>query len=356
MHIVQLVHTISYGDAISSEALYMHEVLNEEHDSTIYALNIDYRYKGEPGIMEFPKDGVLDLEPETRLILHYSLGSVLNTYYAASPCYKILIYHNVTPSKWFKQVNPRVYRDIEEGIKDLRDTVNVSNQVVADSWFNAKEVGCNLVLPVPLDTSRWAKSNPGIAASIDKEKKNIIHVGRLAPNKKIEDIIKTCYFLAKLREDIHLYIIGSDIDTEIYSFFLKRLVYDLSMTDNVTFTGKLADEEICSFYENADLYLCMSEHEGYCLPLLEAMHAGLPVLAYEQVAVKETLGDAGILVNKKDPMATACFINQLLDDSALLASMRDDGRRRLTEIFEPTAWKQQLLEILDMSKKVAAKV
>jgi len=125
-----------------------------------------------------------------------------------------------------------------------------------------------------------------------------------------------------------------DIDTEIYSFELRRLVAELRLKDAVQFVGSVSDGELRAFYENSDLYLCMSEHEGFCVPLLEAMHFGLPVVAYDACAVKETLGDGGILLAEKSPAEVAELINIILTDSKLSADLVKRGESQVAKFSE----------------------
>ncbi|NMC63904.1 MAG: glycosyltransferase family 4 protein [SAR324 cluster bacterium] len=332
MKIYQLLHTLSYGDAISSEVLAFDRVFKESgFESEVYAINVHPHYKSSvKDYRNIPRN----LSGE--VILHYSLGSPINTLFKnAEGIEKTIIYHNLTPARWFEGINPRISSDINQGLKELPDLCRIAGRLLADSSFNAQELqslGFNAeVLSLPVDPNRWAKErNPGIYKLLKTSSNfNVLHVGRLAPNKCIEDIIKSFYFLYyHINKNSHLWLVGIDIDTELYSFALKRLVHELHLRDVVHFVGCLSDEELRSMYEASDVYVCMSEHEGFCLPLVEAMHFGLPVIAYASSAIPETMGDAGILVCEKKHAELAELINKVAEDATLRRQLIEAGKKR----------------------------
>jgi glycosyltransferase involved in cell wall biosynthesis len=188
-----------------------------------------------------------------------------------------------------------------------------------------------------LDLKKWSvPANPGIASLLKSTGDvNLLHVGRLAPNKCVEDILKIFYFYHhKIQRRSKLWLIGIDIDTEIYSFELRRLISRFNLKHAVEFVGAVADSELRSFYENSAVYLCMSEHEGFCLPLLEAMHFRLPVIAFGVCAVPETLGEAGILVRRKAHAELAELVEILVSDQGIREKLVLAGQRRIEEFSE----------------------
>lgn len=322
----QLVHTLSYGDAISSEVVTLKNVFNELGIvSEIYSINTHPKYKGlTRHYSEFTKIFKGDI------ILHYSIGSELNSLYRTlSSAKRTIIYHNLTPAHWFKSVNARVYNDIKNGALELPELLSLSDKVLADSTFNKLELNCPCdVLPIPIDPTKWNEpANNGIAEILKNDKKlHVLHVGRLAPNKCTEDIIKAFYFLHyHIDQNSKLWLIGIDHDTELYSFGLKRLTQELHLTDSVEFLGRRSDSEVRAFYENSSVYVCASEHEGFCLPLVEAMFFKLPVVAYNSSAVPETLGKAGILYDSKDPseLAEVLYLAATRDRDSLVKAGED---------------------------------
>lgn len=332
----QFVHTLSYGDAISGEALALRRAAQElGYKSEIYAINIDPKYKSLAH-----KYTTYDQTLSGDVILHYSLGSPLNDLYRKLDNQRrILIYHNLTPARWFSGVNPRIMRDILRGLEELPELCKISDSLWADSKFNAHELQ-NLgfkaeVLELPIDPSRWSEpANQGIASLVSGEGGvQILHVGRLAPNKCIEDIIRAFYFLHHyIDSNSRLWLVGIDIDTEIYSFSLKRLVYELSLSEAVNFVGRFADSEVRALYENATVYFCASEHEGFCMPVVEAMYFGLPVVAYSSSALTDTVGAGGVLFSEKRPAEIAEVLYKVSKDSSLRARLVEAGKARVASL------------------------
>jgi len=332
----QLVHTLTFGDAISGEVFALKRALNSRGvESEIYAINIDPKYKGMArDYRELPNSF------KGEVILHYSLGSPLNELYRSlKGARRSLIHHNLTPAHWFAGINPRIAKDIEHGRLELPELCALSDKLLADSSFNAAEISSSgrsvQVLELPIDPDKWNEpANPGILALLKNDPAlHVLHVGRMAPNKCIEDIIKSFYFLVRYLEvPAKLWLAGHDIDTELYSFSLKRLVRELDIMESVFFVGRRADSEVRALYEASTVYLCMSEHEGFCCPLLEAMHFGLPVVAYAAAAVPDTLADAGILLKEKRYPQIAELLKKIYLDNSFKQQLIEAGHRRVSQL------------------------
>ena len=331
----QLVHTLNYGDAISGEVLALQRVFQARGiQSEIYAINTHPKYKGLTHDYRDFNRGFMG-----ELVLHYSLGSPLNELYRNVPLAKrTIIYHNLTPSAWFAGVNPRIVTDIDEGLSELPGLLTLSDKILADSFFNAQELkklGFNAtVLPLSFDPVRWnLPRNEGMYNLLKNEGGiHILHVGRIAPNKCLEDIIKAFYFLHHhIDKRSRLWLPGIDIDTELYSFSLKRMVHEFQLTGAVEFCGGRSDDELKALYEAASVYVCMSEHEGFCLPVIEAMNFNLPVIGFNSSALPETIGEGGIIVNEKQPHLLAELMYQLSTDQNFRRSMIEKGQERVKE-------------------------
>ncbi len=357
MELHQLVHTLSYGDAISGEVIALQRCLRDiGHQSEIFSIHTHPKYKGLTNpYQEFSADF------KGGVILHYSLGSPLNALYRSlNSAQRILIHHNLTPAHWFAAVNPRIHRDIEQGRHEFPALCALSDKLIADSRFNVAEieaVGCTAeVLELPIDTEKWSiPSNPGIAQLLKNDPAlHVLHVGRLAPNKCVEDIIKTFYFLHKhIEPRSKLWLVGIDIDTEVYSFGLKRLVHELGLNDAVCFAGQRDDSELKALYENASLYLCMSEHEGFCLPVIEAMHFGLPVVAYGSTALPDTVGRAGVLLYAKRHPEIAELLSKMHKDAELRGRLIAAGKLRVEEL-SLTRFKSRVQSLFSLVSVAAA--
>jgi glycosyltransferase involved in cell wall biosynthesis len=329
----QLVHTLSYGDAISTEVVALQRALRGEgRSSEIFALHEHPLLAG----MTRPL-AALAAEGSAELVLHYSLGSPLNDAYRGwSRGRRTLVYHNITPAYWFEGVNPRVAADIARGIAELPELCALSDAVWADSSFNAGELQAlgfkAEVLDLPIEPTRWDRPrNAGVYDALARtEGIKVLHVGRIAPNKCIEDVIASFAILNRhLEPRSTLWLAGIDTDTELYSFRLRRLVANLGLEAQVRFLGGRADEELRALYEGCSVYLCMSEHEGFCLPLIEAMHFGLPVVAFGAGAVPDTVGAGGIVVFEKRYAEVAALLRAVATDEGLRSELVRRGRERV---------------------------
>lgn len=336
----QLVHTLSYGDAISGEVLALQRAFRAQNaESEIYAINIHPKYCGlAHDYREFVSSNGADYNGE--VILHYSLGSPLNELYRTlAKAYRVIIHHNLTPAHWFSSINPRIVKDIEQGVRELPQLCAVSSKIVSDSEFNASEIRDlgfqSDVLELPIDPQRWQMpANSGIASLLSGDPGiHILHVGRLAPNKCIEDLIRIFYFVHHhCNRKSTLWLPGIDIDTELYSFGLKRLIYELNLGDAVRMIGCVDDSELKALYQNSSVYLCMSEHEGFCLPIVEAMYFNLPVIAYSSSAIPQTVKHGGVLVNEKRPAEIAELIVEICQNMDLRNKLIQAGNSRVEEL------------------------
>jgi L-malate glycosyltransferase len=358
----QFVHTLQYGDAISGEALTIRRLLREMgYSSDIFSVHTHEKLEGIPlHIRQFREE-----ESGHAVLLHYSITSPFNSVFSSlASAHRTLVYHNLTPLEWYAGYNSRVTSDLVKGREELPELLKLSDLVLADSSFNAheaKEMGAHTVeiLPLPLDPDRWEKpANPGILAALKGHGgRNLLHVGRFAPNKCLEDIIKAFYFYHhKFDKNSKLWLVGSDTDTEIYSFELRKLAQELRLKDAVEFVGSVSDDELKGFFEGSDVYICMSEHEGFCVPLIEALHFRLPVIAYSSSAIPETVGTGGLLVDRKDPLYTGMLIHDLLHNSHHKHAIIEAGLQHIEkysiETFK-TSLKEKLISRLALDQQAA---
>lgn len=351
----QLVHTLSYGDAISTEVLALQRVLRSlGYESEIFAIHEHPLLKGR----SVPYT-TLGEQKSADIILHYSLGSPLNPLYSSwTKGRRTLVYHNITPATWYRSINQRVADDIEAGLRDLPALCRVSDAIWADSSYNAREIGSYgfraEVLELLVDPARWdGARNEGIYSSVKGSPgTQVLHVGRLAPNKCLEDVIKAFYFLVKyIDQQARLRLVGIDTDTELYSFSLRELANYLGIAYAVEFVGPLSDSEVRAMYEASDVYICMSEHEGFCLPLIEAMHFGLPVVAFAAGAVPDTLGSGGVLVHEKRHAEIGHLLAEISSSAELRERLVRSGRERV-EYFSFDRFASRVSELLTPNAEV----
>jgi glycosyltransferase involved in cell wall biosynthesis len=163
----------------------------------------------------------------------------------------------------------------------------------------------------------------------------------------VEDLVKAYYVDRRLDPDSRLIVVGSAVDTETYLAGCQKLCAELGLLDHVVFTGAVSQAELTTYYRLASAYLCLSEHEGFCVPLLEAMHFDVPVVAYAATGVPGTMGDAGLLVPEKDFPAIAELAHRVVHDRDLRVAVLAGQRVRL-RAFDAVAIGATLREHLEM--------
>jgi len=316
-----MLSALSYGDAIGNEALRIQSILRSRgYESEIFAEAVHPEMSGlAHKLWEYRKVS----SPDNLLILHFSIGAGVSTYAYHLPDPLLLIYHNITPAHWFTEFHPHLVGLCHHGRRELAAFNRRIRLALGDSEFNRSELQAmgfepTGVLPLMLDPRQLeATPNPVVLRMFDDDKTNFLFVGRTLPNKRIEDVIKVfCYYQRFIDPDSRLLLVGESHGFERYFDSLVRLVDDLALED-VVFTGHVDTDDLVAYYNVADLFLSMSEHEGFCAPLLEAFRFGLPVMAFDAGAVAETLAGAGILIQEKsfDRIAEMAYL--LVHDESL---------------------------------------
>lgn len=334
LQIHQMLPIFSYGDAIGNNGLAIQRILRRlGFNSYIYADLADERL----GLFSKPYKQYRDISNQDNiLIYHYSLFSEVSDFIMGLPDKKIMIYHNITPEYFYNGISEEVARNCKRGREGLKRILGCFHLTLGVSEYNRQELEelgsqSTAVLPYIVDFERYS-IQPGLKRfPVEDNCTKILHVGRVAPNKKIEDIIKVFYFYQKINRQSQLFLIGGDDDTKIYSNALKRLVYNLGLEKRVLFWGRIGFEDLVKFYKESDIYLCMSEHEGFCVPLLEGMYFNLPILAYNSTGIPYTLKDAGILINEKKYYEIAEMIHLLMTDRVLREKVIKGQRERLMD-------------------------
>ncbi len=302
----QLCAGFSKGDAISHEALTLRALFRKwGMESEIYA-EARWIHPALKGDIRDAAALAAVCRPDDTALLHLSIGSPVNALFRALPCRKALLYHNVTPAAYFDWVRPETARKLRAGLADAQALAGAAAVNLADSRFNAAELEAAgyrdvRVLPLVLDRARLAEpADPDTVAALRDGKRNVLFVGRIAPNKKIGDLLAAfAYFQRAEAPESRLILAGNWAGTERYYRLLQTQVRNLGLRD-VAFRGTVPQPVLHGLYAAADVFLCLSEHEGFCIPLLEAMEFGVPVLAYAAAAVPETMDGAGVLAARKD--------------------------------------------------------
>jgi len=332
----QVLATLGYGDAIGNEVLAIQRVLRKAgFESDIFVQTADPRLEE---LTRDYRDLLTASDPQNILIHHFSIGSRASRIAYAVPERQILVYHNITPPEFFVDVHEQLAEQCFKGRRELGIYPPRVDLALGDSEFNRRELedlGFNptAVLPVVPDFSHLdGPPNSVVASQFDDEWTNILFVGRIIPNKKIEDVIR--YFHAYQRTfnaQSRLIFVGSYGGYEKYLAMLHELVAALG-TSNVHFAGHVSNAELTAYYDVADLFLCASAHEGFCVPIMEAFYKGIPVVAYGATAVPSTMDGAGVLYTTHEPVEVAGLVDAVVSNDDLYDSIvarQDEALARL---------------------------
>jgi glycosyltransferase involved in cell wall biosynthesis len=328
------------GDAIGDSARRVRDLLRGMgHDSHIYALTIDEDMRGEVRPFEHG-----DARRGEVTIFHYALPSVMTAAFAGLPGRRVLQYHNITPARFFAPYDPAVFRIAALGRQDLATLAGRTDLALGDSDYNRRELEAlgfrrTGVLPIALDLDRIAQAppHPVIERMLGDGLTNFLFVGRIVPNKCVEDIIRLAEMYKRYIDAHYRFIfVGRTEGIPRYHAAVRALIVEFDMLpERFLFPGAVSDWELAAYYRSAHVYLSLSEHEGFCVPLLEAMAADVPVFAYESTAVAETLGGAGVCWRPKDFEVAAELLGQVAFDPDLRARVIAGQRERLTHFSEP---------------------
>ncbi|HRU97938.1 MAG TPA: glycosyltransferase family 4 protein [Ruminococcus sp.] len=352
MKIYQIVGTLNFGDAIGNDVIAIKHVIEDMGIKTAIistAVSDKIKEKDVYTLEKAPK-----FHDDDIIIYHMGSGNPLNRMTADLNCRKIMIYHNITPYEFFNIDQPAASENCRQGLIDMRTYMKGKfTSYLADSEFNKSnmvDMGYKAseieVIPVivPFDDYKQAPDEKMVKRLSDGVT-NIIFVGRLAPNKKQEDIIRAfAYYKEHVNSNSRLILVGSASQNGAYYPDLVSYVAKLGVQD-VIFPGHISFAEILAIYKTAHVFLCMSEHEGFCVPLLEAMTFDVPIIAYDACAVPETMGGSGIVVDDKDPVFLSKVIDRLVKDENLRNSIISAQRERL-KFFEYEKIKGQLQDYI----------
>jgi glycosyltransferase involved in cell wall biosynthesis len=321
----QVLATLGYGDAIGHEVLGIQRVLQRAgYDSEIFVETADPRL--EHLTVDY-RDLVRAVSPADLLIHHFSIGSRASRTAYALPGRMALVYHNITPPEYFIGVHKDLVKLCFRGRRELTAYTGRCELALGDSEYNRQELEAlgfrsTGVLPV-VPGFEHLDGTPDhiLAAGFDDGWTNVVFVGRVIPNKKFEDVIGAFHaYRTRHNPRSRLLLIGSYSGFERYLAMLQALIARLG-TPDVHFLGHVSNEELTALYDVADLFLCASEHEGFCVPIIEAFYKRVPVLAYAATAVPATMDGGGVLYDTKDAFEIARLMEAVLDDTRIEAAV-----------------------------------
>jgi L-malate glycosyltransferase len=325
----QLAPSAVPGDAVTGQAFAWRSLLRLwGYDGEVLTEHVHPAYRRRAFKLR-PRDALA--RRADVLIVHYSLWSSAAQVALASDAEVALCYHNITPGDLLRPYNPRVADLCDRGRSALRLFKGRCSAVIADSRFNAAEleragVAGARVVPLVLPLPRQPEPASPARASV------ILSVGRIAPNKRLEDLIGAFARYQRDREPgASLVLVGSSVGFEDYEAELRGLV-ERTGAEHVTFTGRVARLSRDAWYRRATVYASTSVHEGFCAPLVEALAHGLPVVARDAGAVAETLDGAGIVLPTSEPVTFAGALHEAGASASTRATLAKASARRLAEL------------------------
>lgn len=291
--ILQVLPSISPHDAISQHVIRVDDELKKSGiDSSILAHHIHPQFSNrvlsQSDIKTF--DG-------THIVYHMSIASSLAEKIHSSNAAVDLWYHNITPSYFFEPWEPYVSLELRIARHQLAQMAIRADRGVAASYYSQRELeqyGCRhtSVMPVLFDQKQKVAS----LSTSQRKGTQILSVGRFAPHKKVEKLIMALSQYRKLvDQEAQLHLVGTS-SSKWYFESLSTLIDNLNVRNAVHIHDGASDEKLALLYSRADVYLCLSEHEGFCVPLMEAQYSGLPIVALDFAAIKETVNGAGIVL------------------------------------------------------------
>jgi len=350
MEINQLVAGFSSGDAISNYTRELQKIFRSwGYRSEIYVQPSSI----DPRVIDLCRPMSEHEEHsshENIMIYHFSIGAMASDYFQNIPDTRVVIYHNITPAHYFAMINPEMAKFLKEGRRELFELAPVTNLALGVSEYNRREMEeagfkNTDVLPLTVDWSGMdGKPSRKMIKKYSGKGEILLFVGRLVPNKKIDDLLKTFYYFKLIKPNSKLILVGKYKDTLKYYDYLKNIIHNLDLKD-VVFAGHTTHAELLAYYKLASVYLCLSEHEGFCLPLMEAMHFGVPVMAYAAAAVPDTLAGSGVLIKEKNYPAIAEMAALACDNAEFRKKIIEGQYHRLEE-FRSFPLEEKLKELL----------
>lgn len=333
----QIIPVLAPHDAVGGHTMRVREALRQRgHRSEIFAeVIVGSAPEGAHPLHEFEARGT----GAHLLIYQASTGSAAADWVLAQRVPFAVNYHNITPARFFERWHPEAAANMRRARNQLRAMALSSSAGLADSPFNAAElteVGYRNVRVTPLLLDVGEDRPRADEATLErlrarKRGGRWLFVGRLAPNKCQHDLVGAlAAYRQRFDPDAELVLVGSSA-VDAYQDAVLALAEDLGIDGAVTIVSGLSDAELAAYYEASDVFVCASEHEGFCIPLIEAMRHELPVVAFGATAVPDTVGDAALLLEAKDPASIAATVNVLASDAALQCELRAAGSARVAD-------------------------
>jgi glycosyltransferase involved in cell wall biosynthesis len=326
-----------------------------------------YTEKPDPGTVDETRPFLAyaeEAEPGDVLVYQFATESVMARWLAARREPLVINYHSATPPEYFIPWNNGIARLQVQSLQELADIAPRADLGIAVSEFDAgelREAGCASTVVIPVANIAYPPVGPDpmTVARLERERQSRgpaaswLSVGRMAPNKGHQDAL-AALFVARMTTDpgARLTLVGAPSEPN-YAHALRRYVHSLGLSDSVDFVSGLDDVQLAAYYRAADVLVMVSEHEGFGVPLIEAMTHGLPVVAYDAGAVGEILGDAGVLLDRKHPRHVASAVHRLLADPTEVDRLTARGRERVEGMDLPDAGNRLVAAVRALADRVA---
>lgn len=341
----QIVPSFAGRDAIGIHVLHSRDVLRSMgFESEIYCGGAWDEVKHlSHGMDELPASG----DPDDWLVYHLSSGAKEGDVFGSRPERKIVDYHNITPAELLMPWAPWVGDEVVWGRRQLAELAGVSFFSLADSGYNAQEMAAvgyrdPLVVPPLFDLAAFRHQVDEQFLSERLEERaaggsDWLFVGRVAPHKAQHDLIKAFALYRRLYDPVaRLHLVGTWMG-EDYPRALDRFVERLGLGDSVRVTNLVAAGQLAAFYRIADVFVCASDHEGFCVPVIEAMENGVPVVAFGSAAIPETVAQGGLVLQEKSAVTLAAAAHRVVADRDLRDRLVAAGRERARYFELPAA-------------------
>lgn len=343
MAVHQLIPSFVPGDATGQAALHLQLLLRRMgHFGEIYAAEVG------PGLESLAHPvSALRPAPEDLVLYHHGIASPLSGLLMHLPCRRGLVFHNISPARFY--TGTPLAEALTSGRAQLAAMAPFVEVAIGVSDFNSAELraaGYRHVHTVPLfiEPERFSLANadPALLQRLHGPSPTVLSVSRVAPHKRFEDLLALHAELVRLRPDARLLLVGG---YEPGSRYFKSLQRTAKALPGVHFLGRLSHSELVAAYRSAQVFVSMSEHEGFGVPLIEAMAAEVPVLAFGAAAVPETLGGAGIAFDQKHFSFLSELVVEVTENTELRQRLLQGQARRLAH-FSADSSQQALAKAL----------
>ena len=278
------------------------------------------------------------------VIVHHGIGSLVAEEVIKTHTSIVVNYHNITPFEFVEPWDPDRIAGLRWGRVQLDQLAPITSLAIADSSYNASELLAAGYCDVVVAPVLWRSSIRSVERGSNPAAPVVLFVGRVTPNKRHEDLIAAFALIADEVPSARLVLVGA-LDSVSYAHAIRRYAEHLGVAHGVDLIGQVSDSVLAQWYGRADVFVCLSEHEGFCIPVVEAMAAGIPVIAFRAAVLPETVASAGLILADKAPATVAAAIRRVLDDTELNALLVKRGRARAAALDLSVA-RQQMAEAL----------